>query len=250
VTRPDARSDATSVFVDNHGVRIHALDNGFLAPPLPAVLVVPGMGESAGEYAWLLDRLGDRRVVVVDVRGRGGSDVPDAGYTWEDHIGDLRAVVEARALDLPVLVAFSRGSSYALGYALTYPAETRGLVVGDYFARHVGLPAEIADQQLAQKIRGMPISERMSEHAVRSVFADSREVPLWDRLTELQCPVLVIRGGRKSALVGDELAAQWRASLPSVEMVVLSDAGHDLWSRDPDAYLAVLLPFLDRVTAG
>ena len=60
---------------------------------------------------------------------------------------------------------------------------------------------------------------------------------------------LVIRGGRKSALVGDELAAQWQASLPSVEMVVLPDAGHDLWSRDPDAYLAVLLPFLDRVTA-
>ncbi len=250
MTRPDAAGiDPTSVYVDNRGVRIHSLDNGALHAHRPAVLVVPGMGEAAEEYAWLLDRLGDRRVVVVDVRGRGGSDVPDAGYTWEDHIGDLRAVVEARALDRPVLVAFSRGSSYALGYALTYPAETRGLVVGDYFARHVGLPAEIADQQLAQKIRGVPISERMSEHAVRSVFADGREVPLWDRLTELQCPVLVIRGGRKSALVGDELAAQWQASLPSVEMVVLPDAGHDLWSRDPDAYLAALLPFLDHVTA-
>ncbi len=251
MTRPEpAPFDTTSVFADHDGVRIHALDNGRLDSPLPAVLVVPGMGEAAQEYAWLLDRLGDRRVVIVDVRGRGGSDVPDSGYTWEEHIGDLRAVVEAQSLGRVVLVAFSRGSSYALGYALTFPADTRGLVVGDYFARHVGLPAEFADQQLAQKIRGVPISERMSEHAVRSVFADSREVPLWDRLSELQCGVLVIRGGRKSALVGDELAAQWQASLPSVEMVVLPDAGHDLWSRDPDAYLAVLLPFLDRVTAG
>jgi len=90
----------------------------------------------------------------------------------------------------------------------------------------------------------------MSEHAVRAIFAESREVPLWDRLTELQCPVLVIRGGRKSALVGEELAAQWQASLPSVELVVLEDAGHDLWSRDPDAYLAVLLPFVERINAG
>jgi hypothetical protein len=24
-------------------------------------------------------------------------------------------------------------------------------------------------------------------------------------------------------------------------------AGHDLWSRDPGAYLAVLLPFLERI---
>jgi pimeloyl-ACP methyl ester carboxylesterase len=38
--------------------------------------------------------------------------------------------------------------------------------------------------------------------------------------------------------------------LPSVELVMLPDAGHDLWSRDPDAYLAVLLPFVDRVSAA
>ena len=191
------------MFVDNDGVGIHALDNGRVDTGLPPVVVIPGMGESADEYVWLLDRLGDRRVVVVDVRGRGQSDVPASGYRWEDHIADLRAVVEATGLDRPLLVAFSRGSSYGLGYALEYPVEVRGLVIGDYFARHVGLPAEIADQQLRSKIRGVPISERMSEHAVRAVFAESREVPLWDRLTELQCPVLVIRGGRKSALVGD-----------------------------------------------
>jgi pimeloyl-ACP methyl ester carboxylesterase len=247
VTAPEVH--VRSRFVDHDGVRIHALDNGRDGASLPPVLVVPGMGESADEYAWLLDRLGDRRVVVVDVRGRGRSDIPLAGYRWEDHIADLRAVVEAEALDRPVLVAFSRGSSYALGYALARPSEVRGLVIGDYFARHVGLPAEFADQQLQSKIRGVPISERMSEHAVRAVFAESREVPLWDRLTDLQCPVLVIRGGRKSAIVGEELAAQWQKWLPSVELVTLPDVGHDLWSRDPDAYLAVLLPFVDRVSA-
>jgi pimeloyl-ACP methyl ester carboxylesterase len=188
-------------------------------------------------------------VVVVDVRGRGRSDVPESGYTWEHHISDVRATVETLGLDRPIVVAFSRGSSYGLGYALTYPGDVRGLVVGDYFARHVGLPPEIADQQLQSKVRGTVIAERMSEHAVRQVVAESREVPLWDRLVELQCPVLVIRGGRKSALVGDELAAQWRASLPSVQMELIADAGHDLWSRDVDAYLAVLLPFLEGVSS-
>jgi pimeloyl-ACP methyl ester carboxylesterase len=239
----------TSVFVDHDRVRLHVLDNARTGAPLPTVLAIPGMGEYAEEYTWLLDALGDRRVVVVDVRGRGRSDVPESGYTWEHHIGDLRAVVEDLGLDRPIVVAFSRGSSYGLGYALTYPAEVRGLVVGDYFARHVGLPAEIADQQLQSKIRGTAMSERMAEHAVRQVFAESREVPLWDRLVELQCPVLVIRGGRKSALVGEELAAQWREALPSVQMEIIVDAGHDLWSRDVDAYLAVLLPFLEGISA-
>jgi pimeloyl-ACP methyl ester carboxylesterase len=240
----------SSRFVDNDGVRIHALDSGRPGAPAPPVLVVPGMGEYADEYTWLLDALGERRVVIVDVRGRGRSDVPDTGYRWEDHIGDLRAVVEATGVDRPIVVAFSRGSAYALGYALQHPTEIRGLVIGDYFARHVGLPPEVADQQLRSKIRGVPISERMSEHAVRQVFVEGREVPLWDRLTELRCPVLVIRGGRKSAIVGDELAAQWQASLPSVELELIADAGHDLWSRDVDAYLAVLRPFVERISAA
>jgi len=250
VTEAVPRDGDASVFVDNDGVRLHALDNRRVDSTAPTVLAIPGMGEYGDEYAWLLDALGDRRVVVLDVRGRGRSDVPDSGYTWEHHIGDLRAAVDALHLDRPVIVAFSRGSSYGLGYALTYPTEVRGLVVGDYFARHVGLPIEVADEQLKSKIRGTVIADRMSGHAVRQVFAESREVPLWDRLGELQCRVLVIRGGRKSAIVGDELAAQWREALPSVQMEVIADAGHDLWGRDADAYLAVLLPFLDRIDAS
>ncbi|MGH3251192.1 MAG: alpha/beta fold hydrolase [Trebonia sp.] len=237
-----------SAFINNAAVRLHVLDNGRLSAA-PPVLVVPGMGEYAEEYAWTLDRLGDRRVLVIDVRGRGRSDAPHAGYAWEDHIGDLRAVVESGQLEPPVLVAFSRGSSYALGYALQFPDQFRGLVVGDYYARHVGLPAEFAEQQLRMKIRGVTVAQRMPEHAVRGVVAESREVPLWDRLAELGQPVLVARGGRRGAVVTDEVAGQWRTSLPSVEMATIAGAGHDLWGRDLDAYLAVLLPFLEGIGA-
>jgi pimeloyl-ACP methyl ester carboxylesterase len=238
--------DSVSVFVSNGAVRLHVLDNHRVGAS-PPVLVVPGMGEYADEYAWLLGRLGDRRVVVADVRGRGRSDVPPVGYAWEDHIGDLRAVVESLGLRRPILVAFSRGSSYALGYALEAPDRVRGLVVGDYSPRHVGLRAEFAEQQLRMEVRGVPVAKRMAEHAVRGVVTESREVPLRDRLTELSCPVLVVRGDRRSTVVTDEVAEQWRTSLPSVEMATIAGAGHDLWSRDPDAYLAVLLPFLDRI---
>jgi pimeloyl-ACP methyl ester carboxylesterase len=236
-----------AVFVDNRGVRLHALDNDRHDAAGVPVLVVPGFAEHADEYRWLLDALGPRRVVVVDVRGRGRSDVPESGYTWEDHVGDVAAVVHDRRLDRPVLVAFSRGSSYALGHALAHPDEVRGLVVGDYFARHAALPDGFADRQLQTEIRGTLVADRMDEHAVRQVFGQAREVPLWDRLPELRCPVLLIRGGRRSALVTDDVAAKWRAALPSVDIALLPDAGHDLWSRDPDAYLAVLRNFLGRV---
>ncbi|MFC8529272.1 alpha/beta fold hydrolase [Nocardia sp. NPDC057227] len=241
---------ARSIFIGNDRVRLHVLDNGHHADDQPPVLVVPGMGEHATEYAWLLDRLTDRRALAVDVRGRGRSDTPRTGYTWQDHIGDLRAVADARALDRPILVAFSRGSSYALGYALQFPDRVAGLVIGDYHARHAGLPEEFLDTQLAMMIRGVPVAERMSETAVRAVLAESREVPLWDRLSELRCPVLVIRGGRRGAVVTDDIARQWRQALPTVEIAIIAEAGHDLWSRDPDTYLEVLLPFLARAGAS
>ena len=207
------------------------------------------MGEYADEYEWLLDALGDRRVVIVDVRGRGRSDVPETGYRWEDHIGDLRAAVEQLGIIRPVVVAFSRGSSYALGYALAVPDRAAGTGDRRLLRPPRRAPGRVRRAAARHRIRGVLIADRMSEHAVRQVFAESREVPLWERLTEIPCPVLVIRGGRKGALVDDELAAQWQASLPTVELAMLADAGHDLWSRDVDAYLAVLLPFVERVGA-
>jgi pimeloyl-ACP methyl ester carboxylesterase len=48
--------------------------------------------------------------------------------------------------------------------------------------------------------------------------------------------------------VTDEVAGQWQMSLPSAEMATIAGAGHDLWSRDPDAYLSVLRPFLERIS--
>ncbi|MEX5632853.1 alpha/beta fold hydrolase [Parafrankia sp. FMc2] len=264
MTASESAVTGVSIFVQHGPVRLHVLGNDRAAPsgrldqvdqsdqpdlsPAP-VVVVPGMGEYAGEYGWLLERLGDRQAVAVDLRGRGGSDAPPAdaaGYSWEDHIADLRAVVEALGLRRPVLVAFSRGSSYALGYALRYPGEVGGLVVGDYWARHARPPDAAVERQLTTRIRGVAVADRMPGHAARAVFAQARDVPLWDRLGELRCGVLVIRGGRRGAVVTDEVAAQWREALPTVELATVDDAGHDLWSRDQNAYLAALLPFLSR----
>jgi pimeloyl-ACP methyl ester carboxylesterase len=168
-----------SVFVSNAGVCLHALGNGRVSVSLPPVLVVPGMGEYADEYAWMAGRLGGRRVVVAGLRGRGRSDAPHAGDRREDHIGDLRAVTESLELERPILVAFSRGSSYALGYALQFTNHVRGLVIGDYHARHARLRAEFAEPQLRLQLRGVPVAQRMPEHAVRGVVTDSRDVPLW-----------------------------------------------------------------------
>jgi len=213
------------------------------------VLIIPGFGELADEYEWLLDALRPRRAVAVDLRGRGHSDAPMTGYTWEDHIDDLEAVVEAADLGEFAIVGISRGASYGLGFALRHPERVRAMVIGDYWARHTSLPETWPDQALASILRGVPVSKRMPAHAVRGLQRDAVEVPLWDRLSELRGPVTVVRGTRRGVLVDDAAAEHYRRSLPGVEIHVIEGAGHDLWSRDPAPFLRVIRSTLDRADA-
>jgi len=134
-------------------------------------------------------------VVVIDVRGRGRSDVPETGYTWEHHISDVRAAVETLGLDRPIVVAFSRGSSYGLGYALTYPTEVRGLVIGDYFARHVGLRAGLPIQTPAVTVNRLCGSgfEAVVQGAQQILLGESRVVLAGGAESMSQAPH-VVRG--------------------------------------------------------
>jgi len=223
-------------------VRIHYLDR---LPDGPApVLVVPGYAEPAEEYGWLLSALAPRRALAVSVRGRGQSDAPPTGYRWEDHVEDVEAVVEDAGLDRVAVISISRGTAYALGFALRHPDRVRALVIGDYQARHVGLAPAWAEHSLTDHIRSVPVTSRMPVHAVRGVQQESVEVPLWDRLAELRCPILLIRGGRPSSLVPDEALERYQRSLPGLEVVTITSAGHDLWSRDQARFVEIVTAFL------
>lgn len=236
-----------TVYVDNAGVRLHARDNQRDGSGVP-VLVVPGTGEEADEYAWQLDALGDRRVVIVDVRGRGRSDAPASGYTWQHHYNDVLAVMAECGLRRPIMIGYSRGCPYAIGAALHAREQVSGLVINDYQARHVGLPSAAVAPLCRMRIHGRTLAERMPLHAIEALVEESEEVSLWERLHELACPMLVIRGGRSGSVVDDAAAVRYRAA--GVEVVTLPERGHGLWSHDIPSYLAVLTPFLAAVDRG
>ena len=94
------------------------------------------------------------------------------------------------------------------------------------------------------------MSERMPAHAIAGVQSESVEVSLWERLGELKCRVLLIRGGRPGTMVDDALEQRYRQELAEIEVVMLERAGHDLWSRDPDAFYGVLAQYLARLDRG
>ncbi len=66
---------------------------------------------------------------------------------------------------------------------------------------------------------------------------------LWDSLTSIQCPTLVMRG-EHSPILDDEISARMVESLPDGRLYVFEDTGHSLPRLRPEKFADVLRSFL------
>ncbi len=226
-----AREDWAS----NQGVRLHYLESGDRG--LPHVFL-PGTFGYAEDYLPEMQALAPRRCAAVSLRGRGRSDVPAKGYAFEDHVADFAAIAESFGCDRFTLMAYAMGATWALGYALRCPERVAGLILGDYPARYRALKPGWGDRAVA----AMP--DRANPAVARALERDSFEVDMWDRLGEIRCPVLILRGGQPGALVTDEVAARYRQHLERMRLVTLPPNGHELWKPDFDGYIGAVGDFL------
>jgi non-heme chloroperoxidase len=232
------------------GPHIRFLDS---APPAPAglpILFSPGLSDFADEYVGMLELLAPRRVLAVEVRGRGGSDTPDRGYTSADHADDLRAVLDEVGVDRFHLVTFSRGTTWGLRLALAEPDRVASVSIGDYRPGEVGLPDDFAERMLATTFRGRPLGERMRRHALEQLAVDAKEQWWWDDLASLPGPMLLARAGTSEGIVTDEIVARYQAARLDLEVVVVPDAPHDLFRPDRLFYPRAVADFLARRCPG
>ncbi len=93
------------------GGNIRYLDNSPANPVGLPILFSPGFTDFADESIEVLRYLSPRRVLVVEVRGRGQSEAPTTGYLASDHADDLAAALEQGGIDRFHLMTFSRGTT-------------------------------------------------------------------------------------------------------------------------------------------
>jgi pimeloyl-ACP methyl ester carboxylesterase len=129
----------TGHFVESGGTRIHYLDH---PGGEPALVLLPGLSASAPIFEDLIGAgLSPRfRAVAVDLRGRGESDGPPAGfdpawpaanYTMAEHAGDVLGLLDALGLRRAVLVGHSFGGMLALYLAAHHSERFPRIVVLD-----------------------------------------------------------------------------------------------------------------------
>src|SRR3982074_3639481 len=149
-----------SRFPDNGDARIHYLDSGGDDRGAPIVFV-PGMTDIADDYVEVMPLFG-RRTLVVELRGHGKSGAPMSGYDLETLSGDVGAVVDA-VTDGPIhIVTFSRGTSYAVAWALAQADRVLSLDIGDYIPEERVLPPGVSHRLLRGRWRGSPAHERLN----------------------------------------------------------------------------------------
>ena len=222
-----------SRFAANGDTRIHYLDSGGPDRGAPIVFV-PGMTDIADDYTEVMPLLG-RRAIVVELRGHGRSDAPDGGYDLESLAADVGAVVDA-VTDGPVhIMTFSRGTTYALGWAVAHPDRVLTLAIGDYVPEEIVLPDPHMHRLLNGRWRGTPVRERLNYEAAVKTFRAAKGRSFWEPLATLQLPMLVVRSPN-SPLIDEAAWARYKRSFPDAHLHEFHDSPHDIFRPDRGRY--------------
>ena len=99
---------------------------------VPFVLV-HGLASNARLWDGVAEHLhaAGHTVVVIDQRGHGLSDTPDAGYDLDTAVADLLTLIETLELDRPVLAGQSWGGNVVLELGWRRPDAVRGIACVD-----------------------------------------------------------------------------------------------------------------------
>ena len=224
---------AHSRFAANGDTRIHYLDSGGPDQGAPIVFV-PGMTDIADDYLEIIPLLG-RRAAVMDLRGHGRSDAPDFGYDLESLAADVGAVVDAVTEGPVHIMTFSRGTTYALGWAVAHPERVVSLAIGDYVPEEIVLPDPHMHRLLNGRWRGTPVRERLDYDAAVKTFRAARGRSFWDELAELQLPMLVVRSPN-SPLIDGSAWARYKSLFPDADLLEFHDSPHDIFRPDRGRY--------------
>jgi pimeloyl-ACP methyl ester carboxylesterase len=113
-------------FLERDAFRLAYEEAGHGAPP---ILLVHGWCENAGQMRPLLEHFRRaRRVVSVDLRGHGESDVPESDCSLAQFADDLAWMAGELGVHKPVVVGHSMGGAVVLELASRSPDVTAAVV--------------------------------------------------------------------------------------------------------------------------
>lgn len=208
---------------------------------LTPLVYVPGSLGDADDFRAEMSWLEPRTTVAISKRGVGGSSAPERGYTLQDRVSDLGAVLDRLQIAPACVMAFSAGVPIALSYALQHPDRVRAMILLDYPAVSKRLT-----ERWSEQVKPFAASRGIPEHVIRAMISESSTIELWDGLERITCPVLLIVGGQ-SPYVTDEDLERYRKAWPQLQLEVFEDSGHEVFRPDYERFMQAVERFLLEV---
>lgn len=260
-----AQNDGVALYFEEHGAGDET------------IVLVPGLGLTAGAWTEVVDQLkDDYRVVAVDPRGAGRSDKPDVPYTGETNAADMRAIFDAVGIERAHFVGMSMGGMIGQEFAIRFPERVKSLVLASTYAA-----TDVWSQRLFEVRKQMilelglldhfklsimfvfsPFAFRRMADQVAAIEASLTENPpdknaylrqlqfcmdhdTIDRLGQIRAPTLVITGLHDiltSPIQGRELT-DWISGARYVEF---PEASHGLIFEEVDEFSRLVREFVEE----
>jgi pimeloyl-ACP methyl ester carboxylesterase len=219
------------------------------APPL--VFLHGGWGYEMYPFDRQIARFSARWFVVVPDRSGYGVSPPLSFLPTDFHrraVDETLAVVDALALDRPVLWGHSDGAIIALRLALARPDRVRAAIAeATHFFRRKPSSQTFFENVIASTA-STPIMRAHAEAWLRiGAEAPSPSADFYDgQLGAIAVPALVVHGGRDPRTESGEIDALRRAA-PMVQIRIFDGAGHSPHSEaaSMDAVTETAAGFLD-----
>ena len=236
----------------------------------PALLLLHGIGSRGVSWLPVVDQLArEFRLIAPDLRGHGGSDKPSSGYRMTDYADDLDGLIDALALEHPLIAGNSLGGLVAWEWASRHPSRAAAIVLedapltpsagddarfDDWIALASSTPAEAAARF---RLEHPEWSDEECERRATSitsthpgVFAESRTANKASnnrlaQIAAIELPMLLVHGDPATGgMVSDQDAAAFAQAAPNGRAVKIAGGSHALHRDSTAAFLAAALPFL------
>ncbi len=247
-----------------NGTSLHLREGG---EGSPTILLIHGWAVPGTVWEPVLARwpANAGRVLAPDLRGTGFSSKPREGYTLDDDVADVLALIDELGLQDLVLVGHSKGGTIAQRVALARPAVLRKLVLLCPVPAS-GIPLDEATAGFFRSLCGP--REGMSQlitltmgkqhdaallgrlvDSMASVCLESllggfdafRTADFGDRIAAITTPTLVIAGEADTVTPLALLQPEVVAKIPGATLQLMPGVGHYPQIEIPDEFARLLL---------
>ena len=270
-------------YAHNGELRIAYELRATVPPRRPWLVLIQGMGFDGPGWEPVLRKLRSRfRLVLVDNRGSGRSDLPAGSFSVAEMASDVVAVLDSAGIRSAHVLGASLGGMMAQELAVDHPERVDGLILacttpGWPFA----YPMPKASVRLIAATAGMSTEAALRRHAENALSPRTLQhrPELVDRIIALQRsrPALpgalqaqatagarYVGGRRQTRILARTLVLHGVADtvvdprngklladrIPDARLVTFPELGHLLFWEDPDGFADAAISFLLTDAAG